>query len=109
MFLFISGIFISCIYSFFVLPNKEEREPSINVTLYPILFKGMLIIPYNKINALHLHHWVIYFFICIISIFINVPKIITGFSLGLFIQGIMYKDRLNFICKNPYNIKSLKI
>ena len=49
MFLFISGIFISCIYSFFVLPNKKEREPSINVTLYPILFKGMLIIPYNKI------------------------------------------------------------
>ena len=69
----------------------------------------MLIIPYNKINALHLHHWVIYLFICIISIFINVPKIINGFSLGLFIQGIMYKDRLNFICKNPYNIKSLKI
>ena len=99
----ILGLFFSFIYSIYVLPKNEGVEPSINPTVYPILYKGMIIIPYNKENAIHLHHWVIYFIICILSIFIYIPNLIIGFSLGLFLQGITYNDSLHFICKNPYH------
>ena len=103
MFLFSFGLFVSCVYSILVLPNNEGSEPKINPTVYPLIYKGMIIIPYNKLNAIHLHHWILYFFICMCSVFINVPNIVSGFSLGLFIQGIRYKDCLTIICENPYN------
>jgi len=102
LFIFI-GLFVSSVYSFWILPDNEGSEPVINPTIYPLLYKGMIIIPYNKINAIHLHHWVVYFFICVTSIFYYIPEIIAGFSFGLFIQGTRYKDSLNFICSNPYN------
>jgi len=103
MILFFVGLFISSIYSLLILPDNEGSEPTINPTIYPLLYKGMIIIPYNKVNAIHLHHWVVYFFLCLLSLFYNIPQILTGFSLGLFIQGIRYKDSFNFICSNPYN------
>ena len=103
MILFFIGLFISSIYSLLILPDNEGSEPTINPTIYPLLYKGMIIIPYNKVNAIHLHHWVVYFFLCLLSLFYNIPQILTGFSLGLFIQGIRYKDSFNFICSNPYN------
>lgn len=103
MILFFVGLFISSIYSLLILPDNEGSEPTINPTIYPLLYKGMIIIPYNKVNAIHLHHWVVYFFLCLLSLFYNIPQILTGFSLGLFLQGIRYKDRFNFICSNPYN------
>ena len=99
----ILGLFFSFIYSIYVLPKKEGFEPSLNPTVYPILYKGMVIIPYSKENAIHLHHWVIYCVICILSIFMYIPDLIIGFSLGLFLQGITYNDSLHFICKNPYH------
>ncbi len=103
MILFFIGLFISYIYSLLILPHNEGSEPTINPTIYPLLYKGMIIIPYNKENAIHLHHWVICLFFCILSIFYQIPQIFTGFSLGLFIQGLLYKDSFNFICSNPYN------
>lgn len=103
MILFFVGLFISSIYSLLILPDNEGSEPTINPTIYPLLYKGMIIIPYNKVNAIHLHHWVVYLFLCLLSLFYNIPQILTGFSLGLFIQGIRYKDSFNFICSNPYN------
>ena len=102
LFIFI-GLFVSSVYSFWILPDNEGSEPVINPTIYPLLYKGMIIIPYNEINAIHLHHWVVYLFICVTSFFYYIPEIITGFSFGLFIQGIRYNDSLNFICSNPYN------
>ncbi len=102
MLLTIVGLCISYCYSYLVLPSNECGEPMINPTLYPIVYKGMIIIPYNNLNAIHLHHWVLYFSIYIISIFVYIPAIFVGFSSGLFIQGIQYKDRCSFICKNPY-------
>ena len=102
MFLFVVGLFASFGYSILILPNKEGYEPKINPTVYPLLYKGMIIIPYNKKSAIHLHHWVLYFSICVMSMFVYIPNIVKGFSLGLFIQGITYKDSLSLICDNPY-------
>ena len=98
----IYGIILSKIYSHFVLPNKCKEIPNINFNFYPIFFKGMLIIPLSKKQALHIHHWVIYLLIIIGSLFINIPEIIIGFSFGLFIQGMQYEDCFTFIHNNPY-------
>lgn len=100
----IYGIIISILYSYIILPGKIGDNPKINITIYPIIKNGMLIIPFNKRNALHIHHWVIFFILCILSNFIIIPKIIQGFAIGLFVQGVLYKDSFNFIVKNPYNI-----
>lgn len=102
MFLIAVGLFTSFVYSVLILPNSEGSEPKINPTVYPLVYRGMIIIPMNKVNAIHLHHWIWYLFICVTSIFVYIPNIVIGFSIGLFIQGIKYKDSLNLICKNPY-------
>lgn len=99
------GIFISVIYSYFLLPKKSGLNPSIKLTIYPIIYNSMIIIPYNYHTAIHIHHWIIYLFICFSSIYIYIPSIILGFSIGLFIQGITYNDSFNIICNNPYNKK----
>lgn len=90
MILLAVGLFISFVYSVYILPLHAGLEPLVNPTVYPVLYRGIVIIPYNKSKAIHLHHWIIYLFICGASIF------------GLFIQGLSYKDRLKFICRNPY-------
>lgn len=108
MILFCVGLVVSYVYSLLILPDNEGSEPTINPTIYPLLYKGMIIIPYNNVNAIHLHHWVVYFFICLLSLFFDIPRIVVGFSLGLFLQGIQYKDSLNFICSNPYKLGYLK-
>jgi len=96
------GIFCGFLYTLFVLPKNKGGEPKINPTIYPILYKGMIIIPYNNKKALHLHHWIFCFIICMCSYIIYIPNFIKGFSITLLIQGITYKDSLNIVCKNPY-------
>lgn len=103
IYLFVFGLVLSYFYSKLVLPRNIGNQPLINPTIYPILYRGMLIIPFNKTQAIHIHHWLFYLLICIIGLFLEFPKIIIGFSLGLFIQGLIYEDRFNFIEKNPYN------
>lgn len=102
MFLFVVGLVVSYVYSVLILPNSEGSDPKINPTVYPLVYRGMIIIPYDKVNAIHLHHWIWYFSICLISMFVYIPSVVIGFSLGLFIQGIIYKDSLNLMCKNQY-------
>lgn len=107
----IIGMIIAYGYSLLFLPNKEYLEPKINPTIYPLLYKGMFIIPYNNLYAIHLHHWVLCYIILIISLFVYIPRIIIGFVIGLFIQGIIYKDCFQFICNNPYmniNCKTIR-
>lgn len=63
----------------------------------------MLIIPYNNTKAIHIHHWVLCLLFYISGIFFDIPKNFIGFSIGLLIQGLTYKDSFNFIRTNPYN------
>jgi len=102
MLLFILGLFIAFIYSYKILPNNEGETPLITITQYPIIYKGMIIIPYTSTYAIHIHHWIICLIIYIISMYIYMYNIIKGIIIGLFIQGILYKDRFNIICNNPY-------
>lgn len=69
----------------------------------------MLIIKINKNKAVHIHHWV-FFLLLIIILFLIKSKIsdtsdlsiFLGYSVGMIIQGLLYKDRFDFFCKNPY-------
>lgn len=98
---FFLGLIISILYSFLILPRSEKLVPKIKFTLYPLFYKGMLILPLNKNKALHIHHWVIYL---IIYLLFSKYPLIKGLSLGLFLQGLSYIDRFNFIIRNPYEL-----
>ena len=99
----IFGLFISLLYSRFILPKNEGENPRLKPTLYPILYQGMIIIPYNSKKALHIHHWIPYLLICILNFIITIPQLILGFSFGLLCQGLGYKDRFQVLCRNPYS------
>lgn len=114
---FILGFFLSIIYSLILLPRRSGNPPKMNITIYPILYNGMIIIPISKNKAIHLHHWI---FLSIVVLFLkkyfknkNLLEILIGFFLGLIIQGLTYNDAYDFIIKNPYykfsNISSLSI
>lgn len=105
--MFFYGLCFSIIYSYLFLPKKSHDNPSILFTFKPIIFNSMIIIPINNKYAFHLHHWIIYLFISLLSVFINIPIIIIGFSSGLILQGLSYNDSFNFIVDNPYNKKIL--
>ena len=100
--MFFYGLLLSLIFIYFILPKKSGYYPNIKINFKPLMFNSMIIIPINRNYALHIHHWFIYFFVLFASFFIYIPKLITGFSLGLFLQGISYSDSFNFLCKNPY-------
>ena len=113
----ILGFFLSIIYSLLLLPRRSGNPPKLSITLYPILYNSMIIIPISKNKAIHLHHWI---FLSVIVLFLNkyfknkkLLEILVGFFLGLIIQGLTYNDAYDFIIQNPYykfsNISSLSI
>ena len=98
----ILGLIVSYIYNILFLPKKEGDNPNICFTIYPLFYNSMLIIPFGE-EALHIHHWIIYLVICCLLFFyFNINNILFGFSLGLLIQGLIYKDSFNILCENPY-------
>ena len=99
--LIIYGLFLSIIYSNLFLSKKTFEYPSIKFTQYPLIYNSMIIIPYNNYKAIHIHHWIIYLIIFIINYYKS-NKILQGFSIGLFVQGLQYTDRFIFFCNNPY-------
>ena len=102
------GLLIALIYTILVLPRKEYGIPNINLTLYPIIYKGMIYIPLDNKNAIHIHHWFINLILLVTCLIFKVQKtkmgkIIIGITAGLFLQGISYKDSLKFKTSNPFN------
>lgn len=94
------GFILAFIYSLLILPKESNNIPLISPTISPFLYKGMIIIPFSKKKAIHLHHWIIYLLIIVFSNKMN--DILFGFMSGLIFQGLFYNDSLNFICKNPF-------
>ena len=102
--LFILGIIIAILYSIIILPRNTGKNPKINITFYPILYKGMIIVNYYKNNCIHIHHWILCLFIILILLRKNNKKylLLKGFIFTMFLQGLLYKDFYVLNCKNPY-------
>jgi len=96
------GILFGLIYSKIILPKEHNNIPKISFTLDSFLYKSMIIIPISKEKALHIHHWIIFSIILLYSLYFKISDIVKGFSFILIIQGLLYKDCMHFICKNPY-------
>ena len=108
MFLFVCGVSISALYTYVILARKEGEQPKWNPTMYPFLYKGMIIVPISTRNAIHIHHWMVYLSILCVSPVIYIHPICIGFSCGLTFQGLTYQDRFDITCDNPYhNVKEL--
>ena len=58
------GLLISFFYSLLILPENEGSKAAINPTIPPLLYNGMVIIPNNKVNAIHIHHWIYMLIAC---------------------------------------------
>lgn len=104
-FFYILGILSSLFYSIYCLGDTGDI-PVIKPSLYPIMYKGMLIIPMNTRIALHIHHWMVYVIILFCSRFQSIPSIIIGFSGGMIVQGLSYSDCFYVICENPWKLKT---
>ena len=48
MYFFLIGLMLSYFYSKFILPSNTGNKPFISPTIYPILYQGMMIIPFNN-------------------------------------------------------------
>ena len=95
----ILGLISSIFYSLCIM-NKEKEPPNICITIYPILYQGMIIIPISEKSAIHIHHWILYSFLLLFYIFIDIEVI--GFMIGMIVQGLSYRDRFHIIEKNPF-------
>ena len=83
MFKILFGLILAFIYSKMILPKKEGMPTNLNLTLCPVIYKGMIIIKINKNKAIHIHHWFIYLLILIINNFLKnkLPNIFYWFLL----------------------------
>lgn len=103
MWSYMCGVSISILYKYLVLPNNEGEQPKWKPTLYPVIYKGMVIVPISSKKAIHIHHWIFYLFVLCISPVVYIHPIFLGFSTGLTFQGLTYNDRFKLVCDNPYN------
>jgi len=102
MLLFVSGILTGTIYSSRMLPEKEKGIPSLKFTVYPIIFHGMIFVPVSAEFAIHVHHWVIYTLLFVVSIMFKLPYILIGFCVSMVLHGLSYADRFSFVEPNPF-------
>jgi hypothetical protein len=102
MFRILIGLLIALFYSTFFLPKHIGFTPRSRITMYPILYDGMVLIPISKKKVLHIHHWIICLGLIVLLLFLKSFGIIFGIVLGLLIQGLLYKDSFNIIEENPY-------
>ena len=104
-----------------MFPHNAANPPCIPwTTFYPVLYKGMIVIPISSAYAFHIHHWAIYFPLTIISIVLctilgqlpcgnhgavaSAVMATFGFSSVMSFHGaVMFRNRLGVLVKNPYH------
>jgi len=97
-----TGVVLALTYVRTVLPDQAGEAPAIQPTVYPIMFKGMLIVPVTRSTAVHVHHWMVYTALLVFCSGILGP-LGSGFALTLAIHGFTkYSDRLQLTEKNPW-------
>jgi hypothetical protein len=92
------GCVIAFAYSLLVLPARAGTAPKVAPTLWPILWKGMIFVPFRQ-KAVHVHHWLIY---GTLFLLVPLPSIVEGFVVTMAIQGLRYPDRFQMLVENPF-------
>lgn len=102
LYLTLLGLTVSLIYCKTCLKHETNTTPRINITVYPLLYNGMIIIPYSKHSAIHCHHYIPYLCLFTGLYYYDVLPLLQGFCLGMTFQGLLYDDCFDFFCNNPY-------
>jgi hypothetical protein len=93
------GFWLGVLYTSRVLPETPGDYPMYQFTAWPVLYRGMVVVPLSQHRALHVHHWTI---TLVMLLLFDLPKILGGFCLCLTLQGLRYRDRFRFIETNPF-------
>lgn len=98
----ILGIGLGLLYIYGVLPCRAGGKPRLDFSLYPVLHKGMIIIPISEGQALHVHHWMFYsIFLLFTHEYLN--DLVRAYVLTLIFHGLFcYSDSLQFMEDNPW-------
>lgn len=92
------------------------------MTCYPVLYKGMIMLPISAEHCLHIHHWMCYLPLCLSCIALahvaeeedkrlhdahTIPTlaliVAAGFTMIMTLHGLlMYTDRFIIKVPNPY-------
>jgi hypothetical protein len=95
---YIIGVTLAYLYIDFMF-GREKENPTINITLYPIFYNGMVIIPYYD-KGCHIHHWMLS--LPILFLYNYIPLYIWVFFLVLMMHGLSYNDSFEIMTFNPY-------
>lgn len=95
----LSGICLALMHTA-LLPTRSHQEPRIRVSVAPVIYNSMIIIPVSKSKAIHLHHWLTYS----LTLLCLLPrqKWIVVYLVCMIAQGLTYADRFDFIVTNPW-------
>ena len=116
---FQTGTQLGILYAYFMFPGGTGDPPSSSwMTWYPMLYKGMIIVPISSEHALHIHHWMVYLPLCFVCLVLSplvgdpcdaystsslILLAVAGFSAVMTFHGlVMYKDRFDIKTENPY-------
>jgi hypothetical protein len=95
------GVCVGMIYAKLFLPRQAKCTPTLNKSLWPVLYKGMIIIPVSTKHALHIHHWLICgALLCFRGV--RDQMFVLGYTLTMMLQGLSYRDRFHFVEDNPW-------
>lgn len=107
---FVLGLLSGVFYAFINYPKEEGGVPITDFTIYPIIYRGSIIVSFYS-SGVHLHHWLISLLILCFIFYNNNSHItsqnlfisfFTGFLIPICIHGLTYKDRFCFFQNNPY-------
>tara|TARA_B100000683_G_scaffold268210_1_gene303045 strand:- start:284 stop:694 length:411 start_codon:yes stop_codon:yes gene_type:complete len=116
------GACIGLLYASVMFPGGEGNPPrgASWLTLYPVLHRGMVVLPISAESALHIHHWMIYLPVCMACSVMAIaadeegkggeghsrilPAATAGFAMVMALHGLaMYDDRFVIKTRNPYH------
>ena len=99
------GAVIGCVYAKWGLGTHAGTIPRIRPTVWPVLYRGMIMIPLPRTErALHLHHWLVY---AVLLPWLAPWPVAWGAAMSLAVQGVLYNDCLHFVVPRPADYPAL--
>lgn len=87
------------LYSHVAMPREPGHPPALQPTLWPFLFRGMILVDLQS-TCMHIHHWMVYLYILLLLP--NPWNFLGGWSGYMYIQGLLYPDAFHILQANPW-------